>query len=59
MTTAESYKTAISSGSGIVLMTLASGQFLMTLDSSVMTRTWIALSSRRVCLPRPQMRWSR
>jgi len=28
--------TAISSGSGIVLMTLASGQFLMTLDSSAM-----------------------
>jgi hypothetical protein len=36
MSTAESSKTAISSGSGIVLMTLASGQFLMTLDSSVM-----------------------
>jgi len=36
MSTAESSKTAISSGSGIVLLTLASGQFLMTLDSSVM-----------------------
>jgi len=36
MSTAESSKIAISSGSAIVLLTLASGQFLMTLDSSVM-----------------------
>jgi MFS family permease len=36
MSTAESSKTAIASGSGVVLLTLASGQFLMTLDSSVM-----------------------
>jgi len=36
MSTAESSKIAISSGSAIVLLTLASGQFLMTLDNSVM-----------------------
>jgi MFS family permease len=36
MSTRQASKTAARSGSGVVLMTLASGQFLMTLDSSVM-----------------------
>jgi MFS family permease len=36
MSTQHAPKTATGGGSGIVLMTLASGQFLMTLDSSVM-----------------------
>ncbi len=36
MSTEQSSKTATSGGSRIVLVTLASGQFLMTLDSSVM-----------------------
>jgi hypothetical protein len=36
MTTAEAASKADASGAMVVLLTLASGQFLMTLDSSVM-----------------------
>src|SRR6187397_2607482 len=36
MSTQQAPETATGGGSGIVLTTLASGQFLMTLDSSVM-----------------------
>ena len=36
MTTAETASKAGASGAMVVLLTLASGQFLMTLDSSVM-----------------------
>jgi hypothetical protein len=55
MTTAEAASKADASGAMVVLLTLASGHFLMTLDSSVMNVS-IATVARMSARPSPGSR---